>query len=144
LVPGQEALLYRHHSRHQRAQTGRAKFQSVTESAIDAIISADHTGNIVSWNNAATRILGYSAEEATGQRLELIIPERFHEAHRTGMQRVTAGGESRVIGTKVELFARTKSGKEVPIELSLSTWTDGWSKFLKTVSGEPNLRGPIK
>jgi PAS domain S-box-containing protein len=99
------------------------KFRSVTESAIDAIISADHTGNIVSWNNAATRILGYTAEDAIGRRLELIIPERFHEAHRTGMQRVTAGGESRVIGTTVELFARTKSGKEVPIELSLSTWT---------------------
>jgi PAS domain S-box-containing protein len=99
------------------------KFRSVTESAIDAIISADHTGNIVSWNNAATRILGYTAEDAIGQRLELIIPDRFHEAHRTGMQRVTAGGESRVIGTTVELFARTKSGKEVPIELSLSTWT---------------------
>jgi PAS domain S-box-containing protein len=99
------------------------KFRSVTESAIDAIISADHTGVIVSWNNAATHILGYSSEDAIGQRLELIIPERFHEAHREGMKRVTAGGESRVIGSTVELFARTKNGKEVPIELSLSTWT---------------------
>ena len=99
------------------------KFRSVMESAIDAIISADHTGHIVSWNNAATRILGYSPEETIGRRLEIIIPERFHEAHRKGMQRVTSGGESRVIGKTVELFARTKSGKEVPIELSLSTWT---------------------
>ncbi|MGB6366113.1 MAG: PAS domain S-box protein, partial [Thermoanaerobaculia bacterium] len=99
------------------------KFRSVTESAIDAIISADHVGEIVSWNKAATRILGYTDEEAIGQRLELIIPDRFHEAHRNGMQRVTAGGEGRVIGSTVELFARTKSGKEVPIELSLSTWT---------------------
>jgi PAS domain S-box-containing protein len=99
------------------------KFRSVTESAIDAIISADHTGKIVSWNNAATRILGYSSEEAIGRQLELIIPERFHEPHRNGMKRVTAGGESRVIGKTVELFARTKTGTEVPIELSLSTWT---------------------
>jgi len=99
------------------------KFRSVTESAIDAIISADHTGEIVSWNRAATRILGYTDKEAIGQQLELIIPERFHEAHRNGMARVTAGGKGHVIGTTVELFARTKSGKEVPIELSLSTWT---------------------
>ncbi|NIP41802.1 MAG: PAS domain S-box protein [candidate division Zixibacteria bacterium] len=99
------------------------KFRSVTESAIDAIISADHTGKIVSWNKAAARILGYSAEEAIDKQLELIIPERFHEPHRQGMQRVTEGGESRVIGRTVELFARTKSGEEVPIELSLSTWT---------------------
>ncbi|MGD2063898.1 MAG: PAS domain S-box protein, partial [Nitrospirota bacterium] len=99
------------------------KFRSVTESAIDAIISADHTGQIISWNKAATRILGYTEEEVVGQRLELIIPERFHEAHREGMARFTATGEAHVIGTTVELYACTKSGDEVPIELSLSTWT---------------------
>jgi len=99
------------------------KFRSVTESAIDAIISADHTGEIVSWNKAATRILGYTEEEAVGQRLELIIPERFQEAHRNGMARFTATGEAHAIGTTVELSARTKSGLELPIELSLSTWT---------------------
>ncbi len=99
------------------------KFRSVTESAIDAIISANNTGEIVSWNKAATRILGYTEEEAVGQRLELVIPDRFHEAHRNGMARFTATGEGHVIGTTVELAARTKSGEEVPIELSLSTWT---------------------
>jgi PAS domain S-box-containing protein len=99
------------------------KFRSVTESAIDAIISADHTGKIISWNSAATRILGFTAEEVTGQQLEIIIPERFHEPHRQGMKRVTEHGDSRVIGKTVELYARTKSGHEVPIELSLSTWT---------------------
>jgi PAS domain S-box-containing protein len=99
------------------------KFRSVTESAIDAIISADHTGEIVSWNKAATRILGYTEEEAVGKRLEMIIPERYHEAHRKGMNRFTKTGEAHVIGTTVELAARKKSGEEVPIELSLSTWT---------------------
>ncbi len=99
------------------------KFRSVTESAIDAIISANHRGEIVSWNKAAMRILGYTEEETVGQRLELIIPERFHEAHRNGMARFTATGKGQAIGTTVELAARMKSGEEVPIELSLSTWT---------------------
>jgi PAS domain S-box-containing protein len=99
------------------------KFRSVTESAIDAIISANHVGDIISWNKAATDILGYTEEEAVGQRLELIIPEKFHEAHRNGMARFTKTGEAHVIGTTVELAACTKSGEEVPIELSLSTWT---------------------
>jgi PAS domain S-box-containing protein len=99
------------------------KFRSVTESAIDAIISADHVGEIISWNKAATNILGYTEAEALGQRLELIIPERFHDAHRNGMARFTKTGEGHVIGTTVELAARMKSGEEVPIELSLSTWT---------------------
>ena len=99
------------------------KFRSVTESAIDAIISADHEGVIISWNKAATNILGYSEDEVIGERLELIIPERFHEAHRNGMARFTKTGTAHVIGKTVELAARTKSGEEVPIELSLSTWT---------------------
>lgn len=99
------------------------KFRSVTESAIDAIISADDVGKIISWNKAATNILGYTEEEVVGQCLELIIPERFHEAHRNGMARFTKTGEGHVIGTTVELAARRKSGEEVPIELSLSTWT---------------------
>jgi PAS domain S-box-containing protein len=98
------------------------KFRSVTESAIDAIISANNKGEIISWNQAATRILGFTEEEAVGQRLELIIPERFHEAHRNGMNRFTKHGKAHVIGKTVELAARTKSGEEVPIELSLSTW----------------------
>jgi PAS domain S-box-containing protein len=99
------------------------KFRSVTESAIDAIISADHTGVIVSWNKAATKILGYTEDEIVGKRLEAIIPTRFHEAHRNGMARFTETGEAHAIGKTVELAARTKDGTEVPIELSLSTWT---------------------
>jgi PAS domain S-box-containing protein len=99
------------------------KFRSVTESAIDAIISADHTGRIVSWNSAATRILGHTDVEAVGQKLELIIPERYRKLHRTGIARYTETGEAHVIGKTVELSALTKSGTEIPVELSLSTWT---------------------
>lgn len=99
------------------------KFRSVTESAIDAIISADHTGKIMSWNSAATRILGYTEEEAVGQQLELVIPPEFHELHRAGIKRYTETGEAHVIGTTVELSAITKAGEQIPIELSLSTWT---------------------
>jgi PAS domain S-box-containing protein len=98
------------------------KFRSVTESAIDAIISANSKGEIISWNQAASRILEFKEEEAVGQRLEIIIPERFHEAHRNGMNRFTKHGIAHVIGKTVELAARTKGGEEIPIELSLSTW----------------------
>ena len=98
------------------------KFRSVTESAIDAIISANSQGEIISWNQAATRILGFTEEEAVGQLLEIIIPERFHDAHRNGMNRFTKHGKAHVIGKTVELAARTKHDDEVPIELSLSTW----------------------
>jgi PAS domain S-box-containing protein len=106
-----------------------AKFRSVMESAIDAIISADHTGRIMGWNRAASRILGHTEEEAVGKQLELIIPEKFQAAHRHGMAHFTATGKGKILGTTVELSARNRSGDEVPIELSLSTWTVGDERY---------------
>jgi len=110
-------------------QESEAKFRSVTESAIDAIISADAKGDIRAWNRAAEAILGWSAEEAYGQPLELIIPERFHEGHRAGIARINRGEPGRVIGTTVELFARHRDGHELPIELSLATWLLGENRY---------------
>lgn len=100
-----------------------AKFRSVMESAIDAIISADSSGAIRTWNRAAQDIFGYDASEAIGEQIELIIPERFHEAHQQGLRRVASGGQGRVIGSTVELAAVRKDGREIPVELSLATWT---------------------
>lgn len=105
------------------------RFRSVTDSAVDAIISADHTGRIVSWNPAATRILGHSEADALGRSLELVIPARYREQHRAGMARYAATGEAHVIGTTVELEALTASGAEIPVELSLSTWTVGGDRY---------------
>jgi PAS domain S-box-containing protein len=105
------------------------KYRSVTESAIDAIISADSSGRIASWNPAAMRILGYTEQEALGQQLELVIPERHRDLHRTGIARYTETGVPHIIGKTVELSALTKAGAEIPIELSLSTWTVHQDRF---------------
>lgn len=65
------------------------KFRSVTESAIDPIISADHTGSIISWNKAATRILGYTEDQVvetdwrnTASRSRASSPRRWSAAQR--------------------------------------------------------------
>jgi PAS domain S-box-containing protein len=105
-------------------------FDVLVQSATDAIVTADAEGRIVSWNPAAERIFGYSTAEVAGQSLTLLIPERFREAHSAGLARVAAGGESRVIGSTVELVGVRRGGVEFPIELSLSTWvSDGARHF---------------
>ena len=98
------------------------RFRSIAESASDAIISADSAGLIVSWNQAAERIFGYSPDEVRQQALTIIIPERFRKLHEQGINRAASGGEHHVIGQTVELAGLHKDGHEVPIELSLSTW----------------------
>jgi PAS domain S-box-containing protein len=112
-----------------------ARLRSVTESAVDAIISADAAGNIRAWNRAAEVILGWSANEVSGKPLEVIIPDRFHEPHRAGMARINRGEPGRAIGHTMEVFARHRSGRELPIELSLATWI---------VDGERHFTGIIR
>lgn len=99
------------------------KFQSIAESANDAIISANEAGEIQSWNKAAERIFGFTQEEVLGGSLEVIIPEEYRAPHQAGIERVARGGKHHVIGNSVELTGLHRDGHKIPIELSLSTWT---------------------
>ena len=109
------------------------KFRSITQSATDAIISADSDDNIISWNKSAQTIFGYTEEEALGKSLTIIIPERYRDAHKKGLERVNSTGETRIIGKTVELVGMRKDGSEFPLELSLSTWKTGIRRLYSAV-----------
>ena len=104
----------------QRASEER--FRAVAETANDAIVSADPRGNITYFNRSAELIFGYSAAEVLGKPLTLLMPERFHDAHRRGLERFLSTGEPRVIGKRVEMAGRRKDGSEFPLELALARW----------------------
>ena len=93
---------------------------TLLEAVSDAVIGARGDGVISHWNHGAERLLGYTATQAIGQPLGLIIPERMRAAHERGMTHHMATGEKRVIGQVVELPALHVSGHEVPIELVLN------------------------
>ena len=109
------------------------RFRSVTQSANDAIISADSRGIILSWNKGARAIFGYEEAEVRGQPLTLLMPERYRAAHQQGLKRVQAAGDSRVIGTTVELHGLRKDGGEFPLELSLSSWKISGETFFSAI-----------
>lgn len=98
------------------------RFRSVVQTAKDAIILADASGNIIAWNRAAQIIFGYREDEVLGQPLTMVMPERYRDAHRQGIARLQSGGEAHVIGTTVELHGLRKDGSEFPLELSIGTW----------------------
>jgi PAS domain S-box-containing protein len=98
------------------------RFQSLVESATDAIVVANGRGIIVSWNRAASRLFGYTVEEIIGQPLTILMPERYRAAHERGLARIEATGKGTLIGSVVELHGLRKGGEEFPIELSLATW----------------------
>jgi light-regulated signal transduction histidine kinase (bacteriophytochrome) len=64
-----------------------------------------------------------------GRPLTLLMPERYRELHRKGVERFSATGKAHVVGRTVELDGLKKDGSEFPLELSISTWTTGEHTF---------------
>jgi PAS domain S-box-containing protein len=95
--------------------------QAVLAAALEAYVAIDPEGRVVAWNPAAERTFGHSHAEACGRPVcDLIIPERYREAHRAGLARVAVGGPGRVLGQRLQLFAVHADGHEFPIEMTLA------------------------
>ena len=105
------------------------RFRSLVESATDAIIVADGRGKIISWNRSASVLFGRTSEEAIGQPLTILMPQRYRDAHERGLARMASTGKGRVMGSVVELHGLKQDGTEFPIELSLATWKNSESTY---------------
>ena len=98
-----------------------ARTRSILENSHDAFVAIDEAGNIVEWNRAAETIFGWRRSEAIGRELgDLIVPPAQRVAHRSGMARLLASGEQRVIGRRLQMSAMHRSGREFPVELTIS------------------------
>jgi PAS domain S-box-containing protein len=120
-------------SAKEELRTSEERFRALTQSINDAVVSADADGNIVYWNRSAERTFGYSAEEMLGKPLALLLSETYREAHRLDMERLRAIGESRIVGSVIELEARRKDGQHFPIELSLAVWETAQGRFFSGI-----------
>jgi PAS domain S-box-containing protein len=101
----------------------------ISESAQDAIVMMDPSGNITFWNPSAERIFGYSSAEALGMNLhKQLAPVRYHNAHQKAFQHFRTTGQGDAVGQTLELEGLHKNGHKISIELSLSALKqdDGW------------------
>jgi PAS domain S-box-containing protein len=131
---GELASVALHNSRTlESLENSEERFRSVVETANDAIVSIDRPGNIVFWNEAAKIIFGYATGEVIGKPVTLIMPERFREAHRKGMERILTTEEFKIVGRTVELAGLRKDGSEFPMELSLASWKTGEEIFFTAI-----------
>jgi PAS domain S-box-containing protein len=126
--------------------------RSLMQAASDAIITSDGDGRIVSWNHGAQRLFGYTAAEAAGQPLTLIIPERLRAAHLGGLERLRQTGDSRILGKTLELEGLRKDRSAFPLELCVDAWESAKGRFftgiLRDITGrkkaEQKFRGLLE
>jgi len=92
----------------------------VVENAHNAFVSITELSVITTWTPKAEQLFGWSGDEVIGKSLaEIIIPERYRDAHGKGILRYLATGESRVSHKKVMAPALHRSGREIMVELSI-------------------------
>lgn len=92
----------------------------ILEQVADAVIYTDRTGSIVLWNAAAVALFGYSAGEAIGQSLDLIIPEHLRNAHWRGFEAAMATGVTRLQGRPTLTRAKHQSGRKLYVEMTFA------------------------
>jgi PAS domain S-box-containing protein len=114
---------------------------AIVESSDDVIISKDLNGIITSWNQAASRVFGYTPEEMIGTSILKLIPENLHSDEKTIIESIRAG-------RRVEHFETvrlTQGGRLIDVSLTVSPVRDehgrvvGASKILRDVSGRKRL-----
>jgi PAS domain S-box-containing protein len=93
---------------------------ALLQSTADAVIATDREGTITFWNPGAVRIFGFTASEATGQSLDLIIPENQRARHWTGYREVMKTGQSRYSGGDIlAVPALRKDGRRISLEFTI-------------------------
>jgi PAS domain S-box-containing protein len=100
--------------------------RAILATTSDAIIATDHDGVVNFWNPGAERIFGFTATEAIGQSLDLIIPENLRARHRSGFNRVMTTGQSRYgHGDLLSVPAVTRDGRRISVEFTIIMLRDG-------------------
>jgi PAS domain S-box-containing protein len=119
-----------------RDELARLHLAKIIESSDDAIVSKDLNGIIQSWNAAAEHLFGYSAQEAIGRSIRMIIPDDRQQEEDFVLSRIRAGAAVR----HYETLRKRKDGRLIPISLTVSPIYDeggvviGASKIARDIS----------
>ncbi len=97
------------------------RFRGIAATAPDAVIIMDDDGKVSFWNEAATKLFGYTSGEALGEYMHLlVVPEHLRESYKKGFEVFRVTGEGPYVGALYEIEAIRKDGTAFPVELSLA------------------------
>jgi two-component system sensor kinase FixL len=106
------------HAVHDLAER-EAHLRSILETVPDAMVVIDQQGTIQSFSVAAERLFGWTASEAAGRNVSILMPEPYRSAHEGYLTRYLTTGERRIIGTGRVVVGERRDGSTFPMELSV-------------------------
>ncbi|KAF4516000.1 hypothetical protein B566_EDAN000237 [Ephemera danica] len=120
-------------------EANEARIRKIVDIALDAVVTIDDRGFVTGWNPQAEQIFGWKSGEVIGQSLtNTIIPPRYREAHERGLRHYAQTGTGSVLSRRIEITALDRTGREFPIELSITPiHLDGktvFSAFLRDIT----------
>ena len=113
-------LVFRDQTEERTAQSKNARLATIVENSDDAIIGKTLAGIITNWNNAAERMYGYSAEEAIGKSISILIPHDLSEEMPRILEKIGQG-------ERIEHFETVrmkKNGEKIPVSITVSPIRD--------------------
>jgi PAS domain S-box-containing protein len=100
--------------------------RGIIDTALDAFVQIDQAGIVLEWNRQAAVVFGYSRREAVGKSLgNLVLRPSDRVAHRKGLQRFLRTGGGQVLGRRLQLQAVRRDGREITVELSITSLRRG-------------------
>ena len=111
---------------HRRASASRFQLAAIVETSEDAMLSKDLDGIIMSWNRGAHRLFGWSAEEAIGRPVTIMVPPELHEEEASILERLREG--ACVVG--YETVRVTKTGQRLHVSLTLAPVEDSSGRIV--------------
>jgi len=108
-------------SAKEEAELQAEQLEATVSASLDGIIIIDANGKVVEFSESAERIFGYKKIDILGKKMsELIVPERYRDAHNNGMQRMRDTGKANILGQRIEIEALRANGEEFMSELAIS------------------------
>lgn len=124
-------------------------YQTIIDATLDAVIIIDSEGKVIEWNTNAETVFLWTKEEVLNNNLyEFIIPERFVEAHKKGIEHYFKTGEGPVLNNRIEIVGVNKEKEEFPIELAITPLTINsevyFSAFIKDISERTKIKNILE
>ena len=117
-----------------------AALQGFLDAAPDALVVVNQSGTIVLANASTERLFGYTLQERVGKPIELLVPDRLHEAHAGYRNHYLQDPQRHSMGVGRELSGRRKDGSEFSVEISLAPLETEAGKLVISIIRDTTLR----